>query len=165
LVTVPAGEVQSPLQGLKQTPARASGPELLTVLERIDTIRAMGLESLDLSQVHPNRIKLLAQRAHQRTNWMTARLQPAQRYPLLVCFLAQTLPGWVDLAVRMHTDIIQGIFRRAETRRNKVLTQHGQRLNDKVILLAGLVRLILDEQGIAITTCARRFTVIFPVTG
>ena len=149
LVTVPAGEVQSLLQGLKQTPGRASGPELLTVLERIDTIRAMGLERIDLSQVHPNRIKLLAQRAHRRTNWMTARLQPAQRYPLLVCFLAQTLPSLVDLAVRMHTDIIEGIFRRAETRRNNVLTQHGQRLNDKVLLLAGLARLILDEQGIA----------------
>jgi hypothetical protein len=48
----------------------------------------------------------------------------------------------------MHSDIIQGIFRRAETRRNKVITQHGQRLNDKVRLLVRLARLVLDEEHI-----------------
>lgn len=48
----------------------------------------------------------------------------------------------------MHDDIIRGIFRRAETRRNTAVTHHGQRLNDKVLLLAYLARLILDEDGI-----------------
>jgi TnpA family transposase len=148
LVTVPAGEVQSPFQHLKETPAHASGPELLTVLDRIETIRAMGLDRVDLSQVHPNRVKLLAQRAKRRTNWMTAQFKPAQRYPLLVCFLDQAWPTLIDVAVRMHGDIIQGIFRRAETRRNTVIMQHGQRLNDKVLLLARLARLVLDEENI-----------------
>jgi len=149
LVTVPAGEVQSSFQYLKETPARASGPELLAVLDRVETIRSFELDQVDLSQMHPNWIKLLAGRAKRRTNWMTARLKPAQRYPLLVCFIDQVLPELIDLAVRMHGEIIQGIFRRAETRRDQVITQHGQRLNDKVLLLAQLARLILDEAGIA----------------
>ena len=84
MVVVPAGETRSHFQCLKETPSKASRPQLLAVLEKIESIRAIELESLDLSSVHPNRVKLMARRARRRENWSTARLRPEHRYPLLV---------------------------------------------------------------------------------
>jgi hypothetical protein len=40
------------------------------------------------------------------------------------------------------------IIRRAETRRNTEVTRHRQKLNDKVLLLAQLARLIPDEDSV-----------------
>jgi TnpA family transposase len=148
LLVVPTDETRSPLQRLKETPPKASRPHLLTILEKSEAIRAIGLDELDLGQVHPNRIKLLAQRTRRRTNWATSQLVPEQRYPLLVCFLHQTLPNLIDLAVQMHGEMIHRIFWRAEKRRDDQVVRRGQILNDKVLLLAQLVRMILDESSV-----------------
>jgi TnpA family transposase len=118
------------------------------MLDKIEAVCAIGLEKLDLSSVHPNRIKLLAQRAKRRTNWRTARLKPEQRYPLLVCFLDQALPGLIDLAAQIHGAIIRRTFHHAEKKRNEAVLQRGQSMNNKVLLLARLARLILDENGV-----------------
>jgi hypothetical protein len=148
MVTIPAGEHHGLFQHLKRTPERASGNTLLAALDLIERARATGIEEIDLNALHPNRVKLLARRAKRRTNWQTARLAPSQRYAILVCFLSQALPTWIDQAVSMHTEIMKGIFRRAESRRDAEIVQQGRRLNANVLLLSNLVRLILDEEDI-----------------
>ena len=98
LLVVRPGESQSPLQRFKETPPRASGNELLEVLEKIETLRSLALPRLDLGMghIHPNRAKLLARRARQRTNWVTAQIRSQQRYLLLVCLLDQAMHEYVD---------------------------------------------------------------------
>ncbi len=148
LVVVPADEIYSPLQRLKQTPPKANGVQLLVVLEKIATIRALELDKLDLSDIHPNRVKLMAQRAKRRKHWAKKRLKLEQRYALLVCLLNQVLPSLIDLAIQMHKATIRQMFQRAEKRRNDQMLAHGKSLNSKVLLLARLADLILDEEGI-----------------
>jgi len=150
LLTVPSGETQSILQRFKETPTRASGNELLEVLEKIRTLRDLDLPPLDQnkSNIHPNRVKLLALRAKQRNNWDTGRLIPQQRYLLLVCFLTQALREYTELAVTIYIETIKSIFQRAETKRDKEILERGKSLNDKVIILGHLARLILDENGV-----------------
>jgi len=150
LLVVQLGESQSPLQHFKETPPRASGNELLEVLNKIETLRSLNLPRLDqeMGLIHPNRAKLLGRRARQRTNWVTAQIQPQQRYLLLVCFLDQALHEYVELSVAMYLEIVRSIFQRAESKRDKETIEHGKRLNDKVVMLARLARLILDEDGV-----------------
>ena len=150
LLVVQQGELLSPLQRLKETPKRASGNELLIVIERIAVIRSFGLTDLKLSDlgIHPNRIKVLARRAKQRTNWFAAQLRPAYRYLLLVCFLDQALHEYVDLAMLIYLETIHSIFQRATTKRDKEVLEQGQRMNDKVLILSRLAKIILDENGI-----------------
>ena len=150
LLVVSAGETQSPLQRFKETPARVSGNELLDVLEKINSLRSLDLPSIDSgrSPIHPNRVKLLALRAKQRTNWGTGRLLPKHRYPLLISFLDQALHTYVDLAVAIYVETINSIFQRAATKRDKEIVERGKSLNDKVIILGRLARLVLDENGV-----------------
>jgi hypothetical protein len=68
LLVVPVDEIHSPLQRLKETPPKASRPHVLATLAKVEAIRAIGLDDLDLGRVHPNRVKLLAQRTRRRTN-------------------------------------------------------------------------------------------------
>ena len=147
LLKVPSGESRSLLQRLKETPPSASGNELVEALQKVEMIRDLGIDQVDLSadQIHPNRVKLLARRAKQRTNWLTAKLQPATRYPLLVCFLDQNQRDWTDMTVKIHNDILAHIFKRARDRRDDEVKAQGKRLNDKVLLLGKLGRVILDE--------------------
>jgi TnpA family transposase len=149
LVTVPKGEFWSPLQHLKETPRWFSKRALLDVLEKIALIRTLGLGELDLGGIHPNRVKLLAQRARRRTNWTIARLRPEERYPLLVCFLHEALPNLIDLAASIHNEVIRRIFQRARNKRDTEVARRGQHLNDKILLLARLARLVLDEEGVS----------------
>jgi len=115
LLIVQPGETMSHFQYFKETPKRASGNELIDVLEKIESIRSLDLPPLNLNEgiIHPNRVKLLARRAKQRTIWTTAQLRPQQRYPLLVCFLDQALHDYVDLAVTIYIETIKSIFQRA----------------------------------------------------
>jgi len=150
LLIVQPGETMSHFQYFKETPKRASGNELIDVLEKIESIRSLDLPPLNLNEgiIHPNRVKLLARRAKQRTIWTTAQLRPQQRYPLLVCFLDQALHDYVDLAVTIYIETIKSIFQRAETKRDKETLERGKSLNDKVLILSRLAHLILDENGV-----------------
>jgi hypothetical protein len=78
MVTIPIGEHHGLFQHLKRTPERASEVTLLSALNLIERIRAIGIENIDLSNVHPNWVKLMARSAKRRTNWQTARLAPRQ---------------------------------------------------------------------------------------
>ena len=148
LVIVSTGETRSPLQRFKETPSKVLRPQLLAVLEKIEAIRVIGLDRLDLSKIHPNHAKLLARRARRRENRSTARLKPEHCYPLLVCFLDQTLPVLVDQAVQIPGKAVTNIFYKAKKKRNDQGMQRGRILNDKILLLAQLARLILDENSV-----------------
>ena len=150
LLIVSPGETMSRFQYFKETPKRASGNELVDVLDKIVDIRSIGLPNLLTNEgiIHPNRVKLLARRAKQRTNWFAAHIRPQHRYLLMVCFLDQALHEYVDLAVTIYIETIKSIFQRAETKRDKETLERGKSLNDKVIILGRLAHLILDENGV-----------------
>lgn len=150
MLIVQPGETMSHFQYFKETPKRASGNELIEVLEKIESIRNLHLPNLTSNEgtIHPNRIKLLARRAKKRTIWTAAQLRPQQRYPLLVCFLDQALHDYVDLAVTIYIETIKSIFQRAETKRDNETVERGKSLNDKVLILSRLAHLILDENGV-----------------
>lgn len=60
LLVVPAGERTSPFDQLRKPPARVSGPSMVKALDRVSSIFAVGVGTLDLTAVPQRRVLKLA---------------------------------------------------------------------------------------------------------
>jgi hypothetical protein len=60
LLEIPDGANSSPLDRLRRAPTRSSGPALVTALQRLEDIRALGIGQLSLSHLPPHRLRALA---------------------------------------------------------------------------------------------------------
>ncbi len=148
LLKVPPGKTSTPLQRLKAPPPQATAKNLLDWLEKIKTCRLLGADRLDLTGLHPNRVKLPARRARQKSNWTIARADLPERHALLACFLHETLRDLTDQVVEMHAQLVERVFRRAERRRDTEFAEKGKAINEKVLLLAWISQVILNEAGV-----------------
>ncbi len=148
LLLVPEGETISRLQWLKEPPPHATAKRLLEWLKKIEACRVLGADKLDLADVHPNRIKLLARRARQKSNWEIKRADETQQRVLLACFLHEALQDITDQAIEMQMQLIYRIFRRAERKRDAEFAAEGQAINDKVLLFNKIGRIILNEKNV-----------------
>lgn len=143
LLEVPSGQTASRLQWLKAPPPNATAKNLLEWLEKVEVCRSLGADRLDLTSLHPNRVKLLARRARRRSNLTIARADARERYALLACFLHESLRDLTDQAIEMHTQLIGRTFRRAEGKRDKEFARKGKTINEKVLLLERIGSVIL----------------------
>ena len=146
LLQVPSGETFSRLQWLKAPPPKAMAKSLLEWLEKIEACRSLGIDQLDLTSLHPNRLKLLARRARRKSNSALAGMGASERHTLLACLLHENLHDLTDQAIEMHAQLIGRTFRRAAGRRDKEFAKKGKRINEKVLLLERIGSIILDEK-------------------
>lgn len=145
LLKAPEGSGLSRFQWLKAAPPQATAKHLLEWLEKIATCRSLGADHLDLTRLHPNRVKLLARRARQKTSLPIARGAAPERDALLACFLHEALRDLTDQAVEMQAQLVERVFRRAERKRDTEFAEKGKAINDKVLLLERVGRVILNE--------------------
>ncbi len=149
LLEVPADQTISQLQQLKAPPPYATANRLLTWMDKVKLCRSLGADSLDLGDLHPNRVKLLARRARRRSNTTIAQMDAPGRYALLACFLHEALYNLTDQTIEMYSQLVQRIFRRAEGKRDREFAKRGKEINDKVLMLQRVAQVILNEAEIA----------------
>lgn len=73
-------------------------------LEKITFMQALKVDSWDLSVIPANRKKRLANIVRNNSNSYLQRLNPIKRYPLLICFLWETLLDTTDSVLVMYND-------------------------------------------------------------
>jgi hypothetical protein len=77
LLVVKDGERSSPLDRLRHPPSRVSAPALVAALNRLAEVRSLGIGTINVTQIPPNRLKVLARSAS------AARSQAISRMPEL----------------------------------------------------------------------------------
>ena len=78
------------------------------------------VNSWDLSVIPANRKKRLANTVRQNTNTYLQRMNPQKRYPLLICFLYETLLDTTDMVLAMYSEFWQHAVNEAR----KTLEEH-----------------------------------------
>ncbi len=73
-------------------------------LEKVTFLQVLKVDSWDLSVIPANRKKRLANIVRNNSNSYLQRLNPVKRYPLLVCFLWETLLDTTDSILVMYND-------------------------------------------------------------
>jgi TnpA family transposase len=123
LLKVPAGRRTSKLEDLKRPPRRASPKELLRLCDRLETLRDMGVERIDLTGFQPDRIVDFADRVRHYDVTKMARFRSAKKRAYLACFLVQSRTESIDAAVKTFSRMMLQMESRV---RRKLLEQSGE---------------------------------------
>jgi TnpA family transposase len=146
LIAPPASSETSALQFLKAPPGQATVRNLLTLLDKIDQVRALGIESLNLSALHPNRRKALAREAEHLYPVHLRRLAAPRRYTLLVCLLDELLTAFNDQAIETYEQVLGEMRNRSQGRRKKELFQRRQLIHTHIEWLRQIGQTVLNEK-------------------
>ena len=105
---------------LCQTPNSNSARSINQTLDKITFLQDFKVNSWDLSMIPANRKKRLANMVRQNTNTYLQRMNPQKRYPLLICFLYETLLDTTDMVLLMYNEFWQHAVNEAK----KTLEEH-----------------------------------------
>jgi hypothetical protein len=144
------------LQWFKDPPDKATAKSLLEILEKIEALRAWGIEVLDLSAHNPNRRQVPAREARRLLPVELRRLAASRRYALLVCPLAELLREFKDQAVETDDQVLREIYNRSEGRRHAEVVKQGKPFNSHTHLLRRIGQITDADVRTAIFKVASR---------
>ena len=114
LLLVPEGCRSSVLDQLRSGPVMVSGPALVRALDRLQTIRDLGVTSSATSSVPPSRIAALARVANTAKVTAVANLPPARRLATLVAFVHTLEASALDDALEVFEMLVHELFGKAK---------------------------------------------------
>lgn len=121
---------------LRQQPGQANPRNFLKVVERLEFIRNLHLDSGCLKRVHQNRLLQLTKTGAKSTPAHLSRLDELRRYAILVAFLIEWSASLVDYAIEMHDKIMGKLFTKSEHQHGEKFQRDGKAINEKVRLYA-----------------------------
>jgi TnpA family transposase len=87
LLVVQDGERYSPVDRLRHPPNRISAPALVAALKRLAEVRLLGIGTIDVTRVPPNRLKVLARSASAARSQAIARMPASRRIATMLAFV------------------------------------------------------------------------------
>jgi TnpA family transposase len=121
---------------LRQPPGQANPRNFLKVVERLEFVRHLNLDSGCLKRVHQNRLLQLTRTGAKSTPAHLSRLDELRRYAILVAFLIEWSTSLVDCAINMHDKMIGKLFNKSERQHGEKFQHDGKAINEKVRLYA-----------------------------
>lgn len=130
---------------LCQVPTSNTPRAINQTLEKITFLKSLNVHEWDLSEISLNRRKRLAQIARNVSNKYLQRLNTTRRYPILICFLFESLMDTNDKVLEMFDDYWEHIVNGSK----KELDMHQQSMfkskNQAMQTLAQTVSIILND--------------------
>jgi TnpA family transposase len=137
------------LSWLRRRATANSAPEILEGLKKLVFLREHSVEEWHISDINPNRAKLLAQLGRKSTNQMLQRMASERRYPILLLFLTQTLVDITDEIVDLFDRCFMDTYARARRNLDEFRKLSGRSTNEKVIFLGKLCAILTDPENTA----------------
>jgi TnpA family transposase len=126
----------SKLAWLRQSPGEPSAKAVLAHIERLQTIRALGLPPDIGRNVHQNRLLRLAREGSQTAVYQIEEYETDRRHATLVAILLDTAATLTDEILNLHDRLIGSFFTKAKHKYEKRFAAEGKAVNDKVRLYA-----------------------------
>lgn len=136
---------QSHLDRLRRGPVKASGPELVGALERLEEFRHLGVSKIDLSQFSPGRVKALSQYAIRSKAAHIQQMQDNRRTATLLGFAKTMELTATDDALDVLDSLVERIFKEARQAGEKKRMRTLQDLDDAALDLRKACEVILNE--------------------
>ena len=127
---------QSWLGWLRQMPQATKPAAMLGLIERLDNVRAIGIDAARGHRVHQTRLAQLAREAGRTTAQHIAGHERQRRYATLVAITLDLGPALTDQAIDLFERLIGTMFSKAETRHARAFQAAGRAINEKVRLYA-----------------------------
>ena len=127
---------QSWLAWLRQMPEAAKPAAMLGLIERLDHVRAIGLDPARGHRVHQARLAQLAREAGRTTAQHIAGYERQRRHATLVAITLDLTASLTDQAIDLFDRLIGAMFRKAEGRHVRAFQADARAINEKVRLYA-----------------------------
>ena len=127
---------QSRLVWLRQMPEAAKPAAMLGLIERLDHLRKIGIETARGHRIHQARLTRLAHEAGRTTAQHIADYERQRRHATLVAVTLDLSVGLTDQAINVFDRLIGAIFQKAEKRHARAFQADGRAINEKVCLYA-----------------------------
>ena len=144
LLTVPEGARSSTLDTLRTGPATVSGPSLVRALERLNTVRGLGISVPGAAAIPPNRIATLARFADTAKVTAVSRLPALRRTATLVAFIHVLEASAQDDAIEVLEMLLHQVFGDAEKADRQARLRSLKDLDAVALMLAQACTLLLD---------------------
>ena len=119
---------------LRQSPAASTARHILTHIERLKALRAVGLPDELESAVHRNRLLKIAREGAQMTSRNLAKFEPERRHATLAAMVIESTATVIDELIDLHDRALIAVFNRARHKHESEFTQSGKAINEKVRL-------------------------------
>jgi TnpA family transposase len=140
------GAKESALIWLRQAPGPPNPKHMTAHLERLKTVRALGMPDGLEHVIHQNRLLKLAREGGQMTAQHLRDLEPIRRYATLVAVVLDTQATLIDEIIDQHDRFLGTLFSKAKRNHSERFQQSGKAINDKVRLYSRIGRALLDAK-------------------
>jgi TnpA family transposase len=127
---------QSWLTWLRQMPEAAKPTAMLGLIERLEHVRAIGIEPGRGHLVHQARLAQLAREAGRTTVQHVAGYERQRRHATLVATTLDLSARLTDQAIDLFERLVGAMFRKAEGRHARAFQADARAINEKVRLYA-----------------------------
>jgi TnpA family transposase len=134
------------LRWLSTGPLEASPAAVKAEVAKLEFLRSMGADSLDLSTLPAERRRFLATVGRRLTAQALERREPQRRYPILLTLLAQSATDVLDEVVQLFDQAISARESKAERKMRDALAERGKAGEDRQALLDDLLAIVTDPQ-------------------
>jgi TnpA family transposase len=127
---------QSWLVWLRQMPEATKPAAMLGLIERVNHVRAIGIDPARGHRVHQARLAQLAREAGRTTAQHIAGYERQRRHATHVAITLDLSATLTDQAIDLFDRLVGTMFRKAENRYVRAFQTDGRAINDKVRLYA-----------------------------
>jgi hypothetical protein len=127
---------QSWLGWLRQMPQATKPAAMLGLIERLNHVRAIGIDAARGHRVHQTRLAQLAREAGRTTAQHLAGYERQRRHATLAAITLDLGPALTDQAIDLFERLVGTMFSKAETRHARAFQAEGRAINEKVRLYA-----------------------------
>lgn len=118
---------------LKEPPGYPSPETFLKVIERLEYIRGLELETVNINHLHRNRLLQLSRLASRYEPYAFRDFQENKRYSILTVYLLQLTQELTDKAFEIHDRQILSLLSKGRKAQEEIQKQNGKKVNEKVI--------------------------------
>ena len=147
LVQTNASGAASPLDRLRRTPTRVSSRGLVHALQRLETVRALGVGELALDRLPAGRVAALARYAAAARAQALSRMPDDRRLATLVAFAYHWEAVAQDDALDLFHQLLAGALARAKKAGDRERLRTLPELDQASLVLRQVGALVLDEES------------------
>ena len=140
------GGSHSLLAWLRLPPGAPSARNILSHIERLQEIRAIGIPVETSKKVHQNRLLRLAREGAQTAVFQLQEYETERRYATLVAILVEATATLTDEILDLHDRMIGSFFTKAKNKHEKTFAAAGKAINEKLRLYAKVGSALIDAR-------------------
>ncbi|WP_162074352.1 Tn3 family transposase, partial [Chryseobacterium fistulae] len=126
-------------------PSGNKATDINQMLEKYEFLVNLGVKSWDMSCLSENRKKQLARFVRNNTNTDIKRIYYLKRYPMLICFLWESLLDITDIIMVMYADYWLRIMSKTKRSLDTLLLQTMKSKRQAINTLTQISKMVVDE--------------------